>query len=104
MQKLLLILSISTIFIFADGQATYKNCTSCHGERGELSALQKSLLIGGVDANLTLKKLNAYKNGELNQYGLGGIMQSQLSTLSFEDLEELAQYISTLENNNSSKK
>jgi len=103
MQKLLFILSISTIFTFADGQAIYKNCTSCHGERGELSALQKSLTIGGVDANLTLKKLNAYKNGELNQYGLGGIMQSQLSTLSFEDIEELAQYISTLENNSSSK-
>ena len=100
----LFIISITTIVTFADTLELYKNCAGCHGENGEKQALNKSKLIGGQETNLTIKELKAYKNGELNQYGLGNIMKLQVGILSQSDIEELAEYISKLDVNASKKK
>ena len=86
---------VSTLSM-ANGQDLYKVCTVCHGESGELQALHKSALIQGQESNKTIKQLTAYKNGELDQYGLGNIMNMQVQTLSESDIIELAEYISTL--------
>ena len=86
----------TTIVMMANGQELYKKCTGCHGENGEVSALQQSAIITAQDSNLTIKELTAYKNGELNQYGLGNIMKLQLTTVSDEEISELADYISEL--------
>ena len=83
----------------ADTLELYKNCAGCHGEHGEKQALNKSKLIGGQEANLTVKELTAYKNGELDQYSLGNIMKLQVTTLSQSDIEELAEYIANLDVN-----
>ena len=96
---LLFIIIISTIFTFADTLELYKNCAGCHGENGEKSALNKSRLISGQEVNLTIKELSAYKDGELDQYGLGNIMKLQVSTLSQSDILELAEYIVNLDVN-----
>lgn len=96
---LLFIISMSTIVTFADTLELYKNCAGCHGENGENQALNKSKLIGGQEANLTIKELTAYKNGELDQYGLGNIMKLQVGTLSESDIEEVAAYIENLDVN-----
>jgi len=96
-----LLLLTTTVTIMADGLEVYKKCIGCHGDKGELSALQKSVLIGGQESNLTIKQLTAYKNGELNQYGLGNIMKLQISTLSDEEINSVAEYIETLEGNSS---
>ena len=99
MKKTIKIVLLSTLFInlsWADGMDLYKNCVGCHGEQGELNALEKSTAIGGQAMEESLKQLIAYKNGELNQYGLGNIMNLQLLTLSEGDLQELATYIATL--------
>ena len=96
---LLFIINISTIVAFADTLELYKNCAGCHGENGENQALNKSKVIGGQEANLTVKELTAYKNGELDQYGLGNIMKLQVGTLSQSDIEEVAAYIETLDVN-----
>jgi len=103
MKKLLLpLLLLSSSLTFADNaENLYKVCAGCHGENGEKSALQKSVIIAGQESNLTIKELKAYKNGELDQYGLGGIMKMQLNLLSEEDIETLAEYIAQMENNNS---
>ena len=96
---LLFVIITSTIVAFADTLELYKNCAGCHGDNGEKQALTKSKLIGGQESNLTIKELTAYKNGELDQYGLGNVMKLQTSTLSKSDIEELAEYISKLDVN-----
>ena len=89
----LLLLTGTTLALLADSQSLYKNCSGCHGESGETSALKVSKVIVGQESNLTIKELTAYKNGELNQYGLGNIMKLQLRTVSEDDIAELAAYI-----------
>lgn len=102
MQKIFLAILV-TITLFADTQELYKNCAGCHGENGETAALGQSKIITGQESNLTIKQLTAYKDGELNQYGLGNIMQLQLTSLNETDIEELATYISNMEVNKSSR-
>ena len=92
MKKILLSMLL-TIALLASSEELYKNCAGCHGENGELSALGQSKIITGQESNLTIKELTAYKNGELNQYGLGNIMKLQLTTLNGDDIQKLAEYI-----------
>ncbi len=97
MKKILLTLLITfTTQATADGQSLYKNCAGCHGDNGKTQALQLSGLIAGQDKEKSILQLTAYKNGELNKYGLGNIMKMQVATLSDEDISELSEYISTL--------
>jgi len=95
----LLLMGTTTLTLSADAQNLYKNCAGCHGENGQKMALSKSIAITGQENNLTIKELTAYKNGELNQYGLGGIMKSQLAKVSEEEIKELAEYIENMEKN-----
>ena len=88
---------LATIALLANSEELYKNCAGCHGENGELGAMGQAKMITGQDKNLSIKQLTAYKNGELNQYGLGNIMQLQLSSLSETDIKELAEYISNMQ-------
>jgi len=95
--KKISLLILTTIALMANSEELYKNCAGCHGENGETSALGQSKIITGQDSNLSIKQLTAYKNGELNQYGLGNIMQLQLTNLNETDIEELATYISNMQ-------
>jgi len=96
MKKILLPILMS-VALFANSEELYKNCAGCHGEQGETSALGQSKVIAGQESNLTIKELTAYKDGELNQYGLGNIMQLQLEALDEDDIQKLAEYIETME-------
>ena len=91
----LALLILSSLTLFADTMDLYKKCAGCHGENGELSALDQSKIITAQEQNLTIKELTAYKNGELNQYGLGNIMKLQLSAISDDEIVELADYIAS---------
>ena len=93
---LTLIITLTTQQAFADARSLYKNCAGCHGDKGETKALQLSAPIAGQDKDKTALQLTAYKNGELNKYGLGNIMKMQVATLSKNDIKTLAQYIATL--------
>jgi len=95
MKKILLSI-LMTITLFSSSEELYKTCAGCHGEHGELSALGQSKIIAGQESNLTIKELTAYKEGELNQYGLGNIMQLQLESIDEEDIQELAEYIENM--------
>jgi len=94
--KLFFALSISSTLVFADGATLFKKCTSCHGDNGGKKALGKSAIIAGRSASKTIKQLKAYKSGKLNKYSLGHIMKNQVSTMSDEDIEAIAKYISKL--------
>ncbi len=92
MKKILLFI-LTSLALSANSQELYKNCAGCHGENGEIAALGQSKIITGQNSKLTVKQLTAYKNGELNKYGLGNIMQVQLTALNQENIQELADYI-----------
>jgi cytochrome c553 len=95
MKKILLSI-LTTIALAANSEELYKTCAGCHGEQGETPALGQSKIIAAQESNLTIKELTAYKNGELNQYGLGNIMQLQLESIDEEDIQELAEYIENM--------
>jgi len=96
MKKILLSI-LATIALLANSEELYKNCAGCHGENGQLAALGQSKIITGQESNLSIKQLTAYKNSELNQYGLGNIMQLQLTNLNDDDIKELAKYIENMQ-------
>jgi cytochrome c553 len=102
MKKILLSI-LTTLALLANSEELYKNCAGCHGENGELSALGQSNIITGQDSNLSIKQLTAYKNGELNKYGLGNIMKLQLTALNDNDIKDLAEYIANMQVEPSSK-
>lgn len=101
--KRTLLFILSSLALVANQEELYKNCAGCHGENGETSALGQSKIIAGQESNLTIKQLTAYKDGELNKYGLGNIMQLQLTSLSEKNIQTLADYISSMKIKSPSK-
>ncbi|MBD3830654.1 MAG: c-type cytochrome [Arcobacter sp.] len=93
---------ILTTFIFASvlyaegGDIYASRCSSCHGSHGEKSALERSKAIGGQSATLTIKQVQAYKGGSLNQYGMGAIMKNMVKSLNDNEIVEVANFVSKL--------
>ncbi len=79
-----------------DGAALFAKCAGWHGADGKMKALGKSPVIAGEPADAIAQKLKAYKEGKLNAYGMGGVMQGQAAGLSDSDIAALAEYISKL--------
>lgn len=78
-----------------NGEALYKTCASCHGQKGEKEALGKSLVIAGWDKERTIKAMNGYKDGS---YGgvMKNIMKPQVENKTDAEIEALATFISNL--------
>jgi len=74
----------------------YAKCAGCHGSKGEKKALGKSTPIGGWDKAKLVRALKGYKAGTVNSYGMGPLMKGQVGSLSDEEIEALANYISKL--------
>ena len=77
------------------GAELFKVCSSCHGVNGEKKALNKSQIIQGWSEVQLSTALNGYKDGS---YGgaMKGLMKSQVTKLSDEDISVLAKHISGL--------
>lgn len=77
------------------GAQLFKVCSSCHGINGEKKALNKSQVIQGWSEVQLSTALNGYKDGS---YGgaMKGLMKSQVTKLSDEDISLLSKYISGL--------
>ncbi len=73
--------------------ANWAPCSGCHGVNAEKSALGKSQIIKGWPAEKIVAALKGYKDGS---YGgaMKGVMKGQVSRLSDEDIENLANQIS----------
>ena len=84
----------SSVFA-ADGASLYKTCATCHGDKGDKSALNKSQMIGGWSAEKTTAALNGYKDGS---YGgpLKGTMAGQVKNLDSDAIAALAKHIAGL--------
>jgi len=77
-----------------DGATLFKRkCSSCHGAAAEKAALGKSQIIKGWDAGKVITALQGYQEGS---YGgaMKGLMASQVASLTQEDMEALAAFIS----------
>ncbi len=78
----------------SDGASIFKRkCASCHGSTAEKSALGKSQIIKGWESGKIVSALQGYKEGS---YGgaMKGLMASQVASLSQNDMEALANFIS----------
>lgn len=91
----------SGVLLPANGEAIYKQgCIQCHGADGQqttdtgLSRITYSP-ISGLDAAALAKELKEYRYGSLNKYGYGQLMKSTLVDLSYEEIDALAEYISS---------
>jgi len=79
-----------------NGHAIYaRKCASCHGQNGEKVALNLSQVIKGWPKARTVDALQGYKKGNYGQK-LKGIMKGQVSTLTPQEVQAVATYISTL--------
>jgi len=78
------------------GAAAYKKCAGCHGVDGKTKALGKSAVIAGQSKDDLVAKIGEYKAGTRNVSGMGTLMKGQVASLSDEDIQAVAEYISAL--------
>jgi len=89
------------VLLPANGEAIYKQgCVQCHGADGKQTTdtgLSRIVYkpINGLEAASLAKELKDYRYGSVNKYGYGQLMKSTLVDLSYEEIEALAEYIST---------
>lgn len=89
------VVEVAQVIATKSGADLFKVCSSCHGANGEKKALNKSKIIQGWSEVQVSTALNGYKDGS---YGgaMKGLMKSQVTKLSNEDIEMLAKHISGL--------
>lgn len=77
---------------------TYKKCAACHGNDGKKSApgARGDITIAGLPRYKIIGDLQAYKRQVGNKGGTKAIMQEQAKSLSQNDIQALAEYISKL--------
>jgi len=76
----------------ADGAALYKQCITCHGEKGEKAALGKSKVINAMSEADIIASMKGYKDGT---YGgaLKAVMVKQAASYDDAQIAEVAAYI-----------
>ena len=76
----------------------YKKCAACHGNDGKKSApgARGDMTIAGLPRYKIIGDLQAYKRQVGNKGGTKAIMQEQAKSLSQNDIQALAEYISKL--------
>lgn len=77
------------------GQELYVACIACHGKNAEKKALNASAVIANWSQEEIFNALKGYKEGT---YGgnMKGTMTGQVARLSDEQMQRLAEYITTL--------
>ncbi|MCX6052261.1 MAG: cytochrome c [Campylobacterales bacterium] len=87
----------SGLLLPANGAAIYKKqCSSCHGEKGEKIAFQGSIAIAGMDKVKHAKELKDYRYGSINKYGYGAQMKDRLTELSWDEIDAVSEYVQGL--------
>lgn len=79
-----------------DGKTIYtQKCVSCHGMKGEKSALGKSQIIADFTEEQIKDALKGYQDGSYGKE-MKGLMQGQVKSLEREQIDALAKHITTL--------
>ena len=79
----------------ASNEVLYNSCRFCHGEQGEMTYLGKVEPIKRLDKTALATLLQSYKKGEIDQIGLGKLMQAQIANFNDADIEQLSAYIAS---------
>jgi len=96
-----LIALCATALMAADGEAVYKSkCASCHGPKASKSALNKSQIIAGWDAQKIIQSIADYKEGIADyKEGKGGPLKGTMKPiatgLSDDDVKAVAETIAS---------
>jgi cytochrome c len=77
--------------------AAYAKCKGCHGADGKTKALGKSAVIAGQDKEALIASLKEYQAGTKNVAGMGSLMKGQVATMSDEEIEAVAEYLSQIQ-------
>jgi cytochrome c553 len=72
-----------------------QKCASCHGQKAEKSALNKSQIIAGWNETQTKEALKGYQAGTYGKE-MKAVMQGQTKPLDDAQIDALAKYISQL--------
>lgn len=85
-------------FAQSPSSKTYKKCAACHGNDGKKSApgARGDITIAGLPRYKIIGDLQAYKRQVGNKGGTKAVMQEQAKSLSQNDIQALAEYISKL--------
>ncbi|MFK5975086.1 MAG: c-type cytochrome [Sulfurovum sp.] len=86
----------NTTVVVVNGAVIFQKCATCHGEDGKKSAFQKSEIIAGQSVENLITYINAYKAGTRDVANMGKLMKGQVSGLSEDDIQDVAEYISGL--------
>lgn len=79
-----------------DAKTTFtKTCASCHGNSGEKVALNTSAILNTMSKDEISQALKGYKDGTYGKK-MKSLMQGQVKPFNDEELDALAEYISTL--------
>ena len=79
----------------ADGEILFKKCVSCHGQKAEKKALNKSKILVDMTQVEIEKALRGYKEGT---YGgsMKGLMTNQVKNMTQKDIYKVVFYIESL--------
>jgi len=97
--KMALLFLLSSLTIASASQTgieIFKQCGTCHGDKGQKHSLNLTKYIAGMDKEDVIKILHEYKDGTRNIYGLGSMMKGQAGKLSDEQMDAVASYIESL--------
>ncbi len=86
----------NTTVAVVDGAVVFQKCSTCHGVDGQKSAFQKSEIIAGQSVENLITYITEYKAGTRDVSGMGKLMTGQVSSLSNDDIQAVAEYISGL--------
>jgi len=78
-----------------EGAKLFKQCTGCHGQRGEKHALGKSVVINHMTKQQIITSIEGYKNG-IYGGGMRALMKGQVAHLNRVQVEKIAVYVASL--------
>ncbi len=97
--KIIILASVFSVSCMAAGDSLYKaNCATCHGIKGEKSAIGKSQPIHGMASEKIIQSLQEYGSGsKKSALPVAKAIKHKFTTTHTEkEVQEVADYISTL--------
>ena len=90
------VLALNLSLFAAEGEAIYKKCAACHGEKADVKYANKVPALTSISKEDRIKALQGYKDGSNNNFGMGKVMQLHAKNLSDEDMATVSEYIDSL--------
>lgn len=90
------ILLLTSLFAQSEGENLYASCKFCHGFKAEKMFENRVPALKELSYEVLVFKLKLYKEGKIDEYGYGSIMQQQMKNIPDDKIPLLSQYIKSL--------